>query len=107
LLKISIPVIRLRIPVAKVSRKPLHLPVKNESRTNPAPAASSIHPSATTESIVVQTAVPEAIKPSTIKKTPNAKYQPHLRCTSANPVRKRLRALSKKLALLIYRTPFF
>jgi len=35
LLRISIPVTTLRTPAAKVSRKPLHLPVRNERMTTP------------------------------------------------------------------------
>src|SRR5262245_52126862 len=99
--RIVIPAMPLRTPAARVSRKPLHLPVRNERTTIPAPAPSSIHPSTTTESKVVATAIPEAITPSSIKKAPNAKYQPHFRSISVSPVRKRFRALSKKLALLI------
>src|SRR4029450_11919872 len=91
----------LRIPAAKVSRKPLDLPVRNERTANPAPATSSIQPSTTTETKVVATAIPEAITPSTIKKTPKARYQPQFRSIAASPVLKRFLAASKKLALLI------
>src|SRR5262249_4248675 len=47
------------------------------------------------------TAAPEAITPSTIKKAPKARYQPHFRSISASPVLKRFLAASKKPALLI------
>src|SRR5262245_20554974 len=91
----------LRIPAARLSRKPLHLPVRNERTINAAPATSSIQPSTTTETKVVTTAAPEAITPSTIKKAPKARYQPHFRSISASPVLKRFLAVSKKPALLI------
>src|SRR5215467_8299187 len=91
----------LRTPAAKLSRKPLHLPVRNERTTSAAPATSSIHPSRTTEIRVVATAAPEAITPSIIRNAPKARYQPHFRSISASPVLKRFLAVSKKLALLI------
>src|SRR5262245_28017232 len=91
----------LRTPAANDNRNPLHLPVRNERSTKPAPATSNIHPSATTENIVVATAIPEAIKPRIVKNAPNAKYQPHFPASSANPPRKRSRARSEKLSLLI------
>src|SRR5215813_1751425 len=104
--RIVIPAMPLRTPAARVSRKPLHPPVRNERMTIPAPAPSSIHPSTTTVRKVVATAIPEAITPRSIKKTPNAKYQPHFRSISVSPVRNRFRAASKKLALLIQQNSF-
>jgi len=57
-----------------VIRKPLHLPVRNERITIPAPAASNIQPRNTTDSMVVATAAYEATAPSNTKNTPRAKY---------------------------------